>query len=148
MGRCDDEEYVTYSEVLTAAQDGVPADTMQIKMRKFKGGGPSDSLKWSSDFQSPAKKKGWTDDQKSRHVIALIEGDLAHEVGLLVDQARAETWSFDQFYAAVGLLSVPEDFSEDLDQELWHMTKRRDESVQRFSQRLVPNDLQRERYTQ
>ena len=134
--------------VLTAAQDGVPADTMQIKMRKFKGGSPRDFLKWSSDFQSLAKKKGWTDDQKSWHVIAMIEGDLAHEVELLVDQARAETWSFDQFYAAVGLLSVPEDFSEDLDHELWHMTKRRDESVQRFSQRLVPNDLQRERYTQ
>ena len=56
---------------------------MQIKMRKFKGGSPRDFLKWSSDFQSLAKKNVCTDDQKIRHAIALIEGDLAHEVELL-----------------------------------------------------------------
>lgn len=108
-------------------------------MRKFKGGSPRSFLKWSCEFQSLAKNKGWNEEQKCLNLIAFIEGDLAHGVDLLVAQARSETWSFDQFYTAVGRLSVPEVFSKDLDHELWNMTKHRDENVLMFSQRLRDN---------
>ena len=102
MGRQDDEDFVTYTVVISPAKAGIPSDTLQVKIRKFKGGSPRSFLNWICDFQTLARKKGWNDEQKSLNLIALIEGDLVHEVERLVAQARTEKWSFDKFYTAVG----------------------------------------------
>lgn len=47
--------------------------------------------------------------------------------------------SFEEFFSDVGLMSVPTDYSEDLDNELWSMKKQSDETVVKFSQRLKEN---------
>ncbi|CAI5712118.1 unnamed protein product [Peronospora destructor] len=44
--------------------------------------------------------------------------------------------SAEQFFTVVGLLSVRPNFSEDLDSELWHMTKKKDETALKLSQSL------------
>ncbi|POM69447.1 Pfs, NACHT and Ankyrin domain containing hypothetical protein [Phytophthora palmivora] len=44
--------------------------------------------------------------------------------------------SFTQFYDSIGQLLVPLDYSETLDEELWNLTKRRNESVQQVYRRL------------
>ena len=72
-------------------------------------------------------------------MVALIDGDLATEVEVIAQDAVEHGRTFEQFFAEVGLLSVPHDYSEDLDNELWTMVKRRDETVLKFSQRLREN---------
>ena len=79
------------------------------------------------------RRRDETKIRKSLNLIALIQGDLDHDVALLAAIARSKTWSFDQFYTAVGLLSVLEGFSKKLDHEIWTMTNRRDECVLMFS---------------
>lgn len=74
-------------------------------------------------------------------MIDLIGEVLAHDVVLLVAEARSEAWSFDRFDTAVDLLSVPEVFSGDMNHEIWTMTRRRDKSVLTFSQLLCENVL-------
>ena len=68
--------------------------------------------------------------------MALIEADLENEAEPAAQNAVTEGHSFEQFFTVVGLLSVPPDFSEDLDNELWHMNKARGETVLKLSQRL------------
>ena len=88
MVRHENEDVVTYTVVITPAQDGTLSDTLQIKMRK--GGSPRSYLQWSCELQGLAKKKGWNDDQKSRSVIALVEGYLARDADTLVAHAQGE----------------------------------------------------------
>ena len=84
----------------------------------------------------PRQKEKLDARAKAHNLVALIEGDLENEVELAAQKAVAEGHSFEQFFTVVGLLSVPPDFSEDLDYELRHMTKKRDETVLKLSQRL------------
>lgn len=135
----DKDEYVSYTLVITAATANTVAETATIKIKKFYGGSPRDWLKWSSQFRSLARKKQWTDEQKAHNLVALIEGDIEAEVEVAAREAVTSRKSFEEFFTDVGLLSVPPDFSEDLDNELWTMTKRRDETVLKFSQRLKEN---------
>ncbi|CAI5737074.1 unnamed protein product [Peronospora farinosa] len=53
-----------------------------------------------------------------------------------MNESSEKGYTFEDFYREVGLLLVPADYSEDLDEELWTLTKRRDETVQRCSARL------------
>uniref|UniRef100_A0AAV1UR62 Uncharacterized protein n=1 Tax=Peronospora matthiolae TaxID=2874970 RepID=A0AAV1UR62_9STRA len=125
--------------VITPASDGFPADTATIKIKKFAGGSPREWLRWSNQFRRLARKKQWTDEQKAHNMVALIDGDLATEVEVIAQDAVEHGRTFEQFFTDVGLLSVPHDYSEDLDNELWTMVKRRDETVLKFSQRLREN---------
>ncbi|POM80135.1 Gag-pol fusion protein [Phytophthora palmivora] len=139
MDRRKKDEYVTYTLVITPATADTPAKTAQIKIKKFCGGSARDWLRWSGQFRSLARKKQWTDEQKAHNLVALIEGDLEADVERAAQDAVAGNKSFEEFFTDVGFLSVPHDFSEDLDNELWTMTKRRDESVHKFSQRMREN---------
>ena len=139
MGRQDEDEYVTYTMVITPASADFPADTATIKIKKFAGGSPREWLRWSNQFRRLARKKQWTDEQKAHNMVALIDGDLATEVEVIAQDAVEHGRTFEQFFTDVGLLSVPHDYSEDLDNELWTMVKRRDETVLKFSQRLREN---------
>ncbi|KAI9981470.1 hypothetical protein PInf_009222 [Phytophthora infestans] len=100
---------------------------------------PRDWLKWSAQFQSLARKKQWTDQQKAHNLVALVEGDIEAEFTVAAQVASDEANTFQEFFTDVGLLMVPHDYSEDLDNELWTMTKRRDEHVLKLSQRLKEN---------
>ncbi|KAG6611434.1 Pol Polyprotein [Phytophthora cinnamomi] len=139
MDRRKKDEYVTYTLVITPATAETPAETAQLKIKKFGGGSARDWLKWSGKFRSLARKKQWTDEQKAHNLVALIEGDLEADVESAAQDAVAGNKTFEEFFTDVGFLSVPHDFSEDLDNELWTMTKRRDESVHKFSQRMREN---------
>ncbi|GMF14413.1 unnamed protein product [Phytophthora fragariaefolia] len=139
MGREKEDEYVTYELVTTPATATTAAETAKIKIKKFTGGSARDWLKWSGQFRSLARKKQWTDDQKAHNIVALIEGDLKADVARASQEAIEHNKSFEDFFTDVGLLSVPPDFSDDLDNELWTMTKHRDETVLKFSNRLKEN---------
>ncbi|KAE9074824.1 hypothetical protein PF005_g25464 [Phytophthora fragariae] len=139
MGRKHEDDYVTYTLVTTPATNDAPAETAKLKIKKFRGGSARDWLRWSGQFRTLARKKGWSDEQKAHNLVALIEGDLETEVEVAARDAVNGGQSFEQFFTSVGLLSVPPYFSEDLDNELWTMTKRRDETVLKFSQRLKDN---------
>ncbi|POM79179.1 Hypothetical protein PHPALM_3207 [Phytophthora palmivora] len=139
MGRANKAEFVTYTMVITPATATNPAETAAIKIKKFRRGRARDWLKWSSQFRSLARKKQWTGKQTAHNLVALIEGDLESEVEQAAIDAINTGRNFEGFFADVGQLSVPADFSEDLDNELWTMKKRRDETVIKFSQRLKEN---------
>ncbi|OWZ09541.1 hypothetical protein PHMEG_00017741 [Phytophthora megakarya] len=140
MGREQKNEYVIYELVITPATATTPAETAaKVKIKKFRGGSARDWPKWSGQFRSLARKKQRTDEQKAHNLVALIEGDLEADVECAAQDAVAEHKSFEDFFTDVGLLSVPHDVSEDLDNELWIMAKRRDESVVKFSQRVKEN---------
>ncbi|KAG6621869.1 Gag-pol fusion protein [Phytophthora cinnamomi] len=139
MDRRKKDEYVTYTLVITPATAETPAKTAQIKIKKFGGGSARDWLKWSGQFRSLARKKQWTDEQKAHNLVALIKGDLEADVESAAQDAVAGNKTFEEFFTDVGFLSVPHDFSEDLDNELWTTPKRRDESVHKFSQRMREN---------
>ena len=51
MVRHENEDAVTYTVVVTPAQDSIPAATLQIKMRKFKAEVRVTYLQWSRDFR-------------------------------------------------------------------------------------------------
>ena len=127
---------MTYTLVTTPATTDAPAETATLKIKKFRGGSAHDWLRWCGQFRSLARKKNWTPEQKAHNLVALIEGDLENEVELAAQKAVTEGHRLEQFFTVLGLLSVPPDFSEDLDYELWHMTKTRDETVLKLSQRL------------
>uniref|UniRef100_A0AAV1U4K5 RNA-directed DNA polymerase n=1 Tax=Peronospora matthiolae TaxID=2874970 RepID=A0AAV1U4K5_9STRA len=87
-------------------------------------------------FRSLAKRKGWRADQLSVQLLTLIDGDLLREVERIASDASSKGLTFEDFYREVGLLLVPADYCEDLDEELWTLTKRREETVQRCAARL------------
>ncbi|POM60314.1 Gag-pol fusion protein [Phytophthora palmivora] len=76
---------------------------------------------------------------KAHSLVAFIEGDLGFEVEQAAIDAINTGRNFEEFFADVGQLSVLVDFSGDLDNELWTMKKRRDDSVVKFSQRPKEN---------
>lgn len=80
MGRKDEDEFVTYSVEVTPAALKTPTDTVKVKIKKFRGGGPRDWLKWSIEFQNLAVKKQWTDEQKGHNLVMLIDGDASATV--------------------------------------------------------------------
>ncbi|KAE9353417.1 hypothetical protein PF008_g5011 [Phytophthora fragariae] len=139
MGRDDKDEYVTNALVMTPEAESIPADMTKIKIQKFKGGGACDWLKCSGQFSTIARKKRWMDEQTAHNFVALIEGDLEADVETAAKEAVTAHKSFEEFFTDVGLLSVPHDVSEDLDNELWAMTRRSKESVLQFSQRPKEN---------
>ncbi|POM79577.1 Hypothetical protein PHPALM_2712, partial [Phytophthora palmivora] len=138
MGRKhqDEEEYITYTIVTTPATEHTPADTAKIKIPKFYGGNAKDWLRWSMRFKSLTQRKGWTLEQAALQLLILLDGDLKSEVEDQARQAALEGLSFTQFYDSIGQLLVPLDYSETLDEELWNLTKRRNESVQQVYRRL------------
>ncbi|KAG2768686.1 hypothetical protein PC129_g22666 [Phytophthora cactorum] len=83
--------------------------------------------------------KKWSDEQKAANLEVLVERDLATEVAQSLLEAKKETGSFESFYTQVGLLSVPSDFAEDLDNELWNMRKNTKETVSQFAARMREN---------
>ena len=68
--------------------------------------------------------------------MILIEGELGQDVQTLARQTVEANASFEDFYDHIGMLMVPGDFIEDIDEKLWSLTKRRDETVQAISRRL------------
>jgi hypothetical protein len=132
----DAEDYVTYTIITRPAQDGIAADTTKIKIAKFTGGNPKDWLWFTMRFKMLVAKKKWTLDQAAGQLLILIEGQLGDEVQVLAQKAKAAKATFEPFYCEVGLLSVPADFAEDLEDELWGLTKRRGENVQSLGRRL------------
>uniref|UniRef100_A0AAV1T3P0 Uncharacterized protein n=1 Tax=Peronospora matthiolae TaxID=2874970 RepID=A0AAV1T3P0_9STRA len=87
-------------------------------------------------FKSLAIRKGWGADQLTVQLLTLIDGDLSREVERIASESSEKGHTFEGFYREIGLLLVPADYSEDLDEELWTLTKRRDETVQRCLARL------------
>ena len=81
-------------------------------------------------FKSLAKRKGWGADQLTVQLLTLIDGDLSREVERIASESSEKGHTFEDFYCEVGLLLVPADCSEDLDEKLWTLIKRRDETVQ------------------
>ncbi|OWY98149.1 hypothetical protein PHMEG_00031155 [Phytophthora megakarya] len=128
--------YVTYTLVITPQTASTPANTAKVKIKKYRGSGVREWLKWSYEFRQLAKKKNWDDEQKGANLDVLIEGDLAAEVAELREEASKKQETFETFFSNVGLLSVPSDFAEDLDNELWHMKKSQDETVHKFAARV------------
>uniref|UniRef100_A0AAV1UJK5 Peptidase A2 domain-containing protein n=1 Tax=Peronospora matthiolae TaxID=2874970 RepID=A0AAV1UJK5_9STRA len=135
MGRNEDE-YVTYTIVTCQESATSPADVATMKIKRFRGGSSKDWLTWSMQFRSLAKRKGWRADQLSVQLLTLIDGDLLREVERIASDASSKGLTFEDFYREVGLLLVPADYCEDLDEELWTLTKRREETVQRCAARL------------
>ncbi|CAI5733137.1 unnamed protein product [Hyaloperonospora brassicae] len=135
MGRNEDE-YVTYTIVTCQESATSPADVATMKIKRFRGGSSKDWLTWSMQFRSLAKRKGWRADQLSVQLLTLIDGDLLREVERIASDASSKGLTFEDFYREVGLLLVPADYCEDLDEELWTLTKRREETVQRCTARL------------
>ena len=87
-------------------------------------------------ISSLAQKKPWADEQKAHKMIALIKGDLATEVEVIAQEAVIHGKTSKHFLKEVGLLSVTHDYSEYLDNKLWTMVKRRNETLIIYSQRL------------
>ncbi|OWZ20899.1 hypothetical protein PHMEG_0004627 [Phytophthora megakarya] len=133
MGREQKNEYVTYELVITPATVTAPAETAKVKIKRFRG-------ESARDWLNLARKKQWTDEQKAPKPVASIEGDLEADVEGTAQDAVAGNKSFEQFFTDVGLLSVPHDFSDDLDNEVWRMAKRLDESVLKVSHRVKENN--------
>ena len=87
-------------------------------------------------FKSLVARKHWSTEQAASQLMILIELELGQDVQTLARQAVEANASFEDFYDQIVMLMVPGDFSEDLDEELWSLTKRRDETVQAISRRL------------
>ncbi|CAI5705505.1 unnamed protein product [Peronospora effusa] len=136
MGRNNEDEYVTYTIVTCQESATAPADFAKLKIKRFRGGSAKDWLQWSMKFKSLTKKKGWGADQLTVQLLTLIDGDLSREVERIASESSEKGHTFEDFYREVGLLLIPADYSEDLDEELWTLTKRRDETVQLCSARL------------
>lgn len=117
----------------------VPAETAVIKIKKFYGGSLREWLHWSGQFCSLARKKQWTDEQKAHNLITLIDDDLVTEVEEIAQDAVHSGKTFEEIFTNVGLLLVPHDYSEDLDNRLWTMTKRQNETMLKFSERVKKN---------
>ncbi|KAJ0408806.1 hypothetical protein P43SY_000702 [Pythium insidiosum] len=134
----DDDDYISYTLIVSLGIDGAPPDTSKIKMRKFYGGTAKEWIQWSIAFKSLIKKKKWSPDQAIQQLLVLIEGQFAAAVEQLYEQALASnaTVTVDQFLDEIGGWFVPLDFSDSLEAELFHLTKRRDESVQQLLQRM------------
>ncbi|OWY90762.1 hypothetical protein PHMEG_00040964 [Phytophthora megakarya] len=128
------DEYVTYTIVITPQTATTPADTAKVKLKKYRGASVREWLKWGYEFRQLAKKKNWNDGQKGANLGVLIEGELA--VVELREEASKKQETFETFFSNVGFLSVPSDFAEDLDNELWHMKKHQDKSVHKFAARV------------
>ena len=60
---------------------------------------------------------------KANIIVALIECDLGTMMEIAAQNAATERLSFEQFSAVESLLSLPTDVSEDLEYELWPMTR-------------------------
>ena len=103
-----------------------------MKIKRFRRGSAKDWLTWSMKFRSLAKRKGWSAEQLSVQLLTLIDGDLLREV----ERIASKGLTFEEFYRVVGILQVLADYCEDLDEELWTLTKRREETVQRCVARL------------
>ncbi|CAH0488416.1 unnamed protein product [Peronospora farinosa] len=73
-------------------------------------------------FKSLAKRKGWGADQLTVQLLTLIDGDLSREVESIASESSEKGHTFEDFYREVGLLLVPADYSEDLDEELWTLS--------------------------
>ena len=69
-------------------------------------------------------------------MLTLIDGDLSREVERISSKSSKKLLTFEDCYREVGSLLVPPDYSEDLDEELWNLIKRRNETVQRCLARL------------
>lgn len=138
MGRSDeDEEYVTYTIVTCPEMEALPADTAKIKIPKFYGGTAKSWLKWNMRFKSLVARKHRFTEQAASQLMILIEGELGQDVQKLARQAVEANASFEDFHDQIGMLMVPGDFSEDLDEELLSLTKQRDETVQALSRRSM-----------
>ncbi|GLE09072.1 hypothetical protein PINS_up020661 [Pythium insidiosum] len=130
----DDDDYVSYTLIVSPGID----DTSRIKMRKFYGGTAKEWIQWSIAFKSLIKKKKWPPDQAIRQLLVLIEGQFAAAVERLYEQALASNAPVpvDQFLDEIGGWFVPLDFRDSLEAEMFHLTKRRDESVQQLLHRM------------
>ncbi|GLE09054.1 hypothetical protein PINS_up020620 [Pythium insidiosum] len=135
----DDTEYIWYTIVVSASSiQGVPPDTAEIKMPKFYGGTAKEWLRWSIAFKSLIKKTKWPADAAVAHLLLLLDGPLAQKVEELNTLALASGTgvSIDHFIDAIGGWFVPHNFSEMLEEEMYHLVKRREESVQSVLRRL------------
>uniref|UniRef100_M4BSQ3 Uncharacterized protein n=1 Tax=Hyaloperonospora arabidopsidis (strain Emoy2) TaxID=559515 RepID=M4BSQ3_HYAAE len=122
MGRNEDE-YVTYTIVTCQESATSPADVATMKIKRFRGGLAKDWLTWSMQFKSLAKRKGWSVEQLFVQLLTLIEGDQLREVERIASDASSKGLTFEEIYREVGLLLVPADYCEDLDEELCTLTK-------------------------
>ena len=122
MGRNEDE-YVTYTIVTCQESATSPADVATMKIKRFRGGLAKDWLTWSMQFKSLVKRKGWSAEQLFVQLLTLIEGDQLREVERIASDASSKGLTFEEIYREVGLLLVPADYCEDLDEELWTLTK-------------------------
>ena len=59
------------------------------------------------------------------------------EVERIASESFIKGFTFEAFYREVGLYLFSLNYSEDLDEELWILTKRRDETVQLYLARLL-----------
>ncbi|KAG1688287.1 hypothetical protein DVH05_003827 [Phytophthora capsici] len=132
----DKNDYVTYTIVTSPATEHAPADTAKINIPKFYGGNAKDWLRWSMRFKSLAQQKGWNVEQAALQLLLLLDGEMKNDVEDAARQATQEGFSFSQFYENIGQQLVPLDYSETLDEELWNLTKRSNESVQQVYRRL------------
>ncbi|OWZ04555.1 hypothetical protein PHMEG_00023523 [Phytophthora megakarya] len=130
------DEYVTYTIVITPQTGTTPADTAKVKIKKYRGVGVREWLKWSYEFCQLAKKKNWNDEQKGANLNVLTEEDLVAEVAELREVASKKQETFETFFSNVELLSDPSDFADGPDNELCHMKKRHDETVHKFAARV------------
>ncbi|OWY96918.1 Pol Polyprotein [Phytophthora megakarya] len=111
------DEYVTYTIVITPQTATTPADTAKVKIKKYRGAGVREWLKWSYEFRQLAKKKNWNDEQKGANLGVLIEEDLAAEVAELREEASKKQETFETFFSN-------------------HTKKRQDETVHKFAARV------------
>ena len=56
MGRQDEDEYVTYTMVMTPSSADLPAETATIKIKKFTVESPREWLRWSYHFVTLPKE--------------------------------------------------------------------------------------------
>ena len=69
-------------------------------------------------FKSLVARNHRSTDQAASQLMIFIEGELGQDVQTLARQAVEANASFEDFYYQIGMLMVPGDFSEDLDEEL------------------------------
>uniref|UniRef100_A0AAV1V3U5 Uncharacterized protein n=1 Tax=Peronospora matthiolae TaxID=2874970 RepID=A0AAV1V3U5_9STRA len=68
-------------------------------------------------------------DQLTVPLLTLIDGDVSREVERIASNSSEKGRTFEDFYREVDYLLVLAGYRADLDEELWNLTKRRDETV-------------------
>ena len=108
-------------------------------MPVFTDGTAKDMLSWVLRFDKLCKLQQWDAKNKHQQLYVLLGTDL-QEILLLQEEQREDNDTHEEHFQATmeAVISqhVPDNYGEILEEELWQMRKKKEETVQQFSRRF------------